>query len=815
MSNDDNTPTNVVQGMAFKEYPDQSYDSTDTTTLLDLIFHGLEKDEHIVSFLSKDGAPRLPVPVKAVLKKIRNTVLPHAFYFGTSSVTQHADGKIYNRKAQFSALHCVVLDDIGTKIDASTLPKELVPNYIIESSAGNYQYGFILAEPIRDIALADALIHIVYTSGYTDGGGKLVTKAVRLPAGVNCKVDADKMLDPVSLVEVNDDFWTAEDLINVLDTGITWDQVVEDPSAITKIRTRIVASTSPWAATPVAAESAAGIVDPLLEWMYDEDMVLSDPASDWVQVECPWHKDHTNGNPNAGYSPVGRGGVEYENQRGFSCKHGHCVDHKTADFIQILTQKRGAPEVPIHDLAAGLVRDFVFDQVTNSAIQVANCGKPFPIPMVGFRGAHPRKVKVYLADGKTKMVTESAIWENAPHRTIVSGETYAPNQPSAIVTDKHGVKRLNKFIEPAWGAGNYDQEDVDKFIELAHYLMPNEDEYEYVMAWLAAKATDRTFKGNAILMVATTQGIGRTLFTDLLADMFTRSNCNKVTFKEMVGDNQFNEWQSAQLVFCDEVMTDKKQLYSGYETLKDLLDPRPKEVMINVKYGGKYLEVNYASYILLTNHAGAIGQLRGDRRIYVVSNPQIRQAPSYYAGVEEWRNKIDDNGDPSWIKNVWRWLRTQPYDLEILNQPVPETRAKEIMRIETDGIEETLLRWCFDNISPAMPSKLLHEMLIEACDLANVEHVEVLRNLKPAMKALTLNAKGFAETQRVNGKVMKFRVSSEAVAADKFPAIREANKGAIATAMNTAAKDLGEILENKSDHLRLITELAGIIEDVV
>lgn len=811
---DDSTTSNIVQGIQFKEYPDQSYSSQDTQKLLDLVFHGLEEDEHIATFYTKNGQPSYPVTTGKTLNKIDRTAIPHAFYYGTSSLHTDTDGKVYNRKSQFAGLHVVVLDDIGTKIDVDSLPEELVPNYIIESSKGNYQYGYVLAEPIRDIALADALIHLVYTSGFSDSGGKLATKAVRLPAGVNGKKGTDKFLDPVTLVSSNEDYWTPEDLINVLDMGITWEQVLEDPSKVTQTKTRELRSLSPWAAVPIVAEAQSGVVDSMLEYLYSEGMVVHDNGAEWMTIKCPWHEGHTSGADTAGYSPLGRGGVEFQNQRGFKCLHEHCAGHNTADFLQHMAIQ-GSEELPVYDEAAFLVRDYVYDEISDCVIRVANAVAPYAIPMKGFRNSNNQKTVIYTAEGKAKRVTLAAIWETARHRVCVSGNSYNPACPTTIVTDVHGTKKLNTFVEPPWGDGKYDQKDVDMFLDIAHYLMPVEEEFNYFMQWLAAKVCERNFKGNAILMVATTQGIGRTMFSDLITDMFTRSNCGKVTFPELIAEGGFNEWQSNMLVFCDEVMTDRKKLYSSYETLKDRLDPRPKEILINKKFGSKSPEMNYSSFLLLTNHAAAIGALRGDRRIYIISNPQVRKEPEYYTAIEAWRNKLDSSGKPAWIKNVWRWLRQQPYNIEMLSKPVPDTRGKVIMQEETDGIEETLIRWCFKNIAPCLPSKVIRDLIIEANDMAGANSDEVLGHFKQAMKFMTLNAKGFKETQRVNGTAMKFRVSTEAVAAGKAPALTVPNRLAVNASIVKSAEVLNKVYYDKPMHLKIVTELAEIINSVV
>ena len=79
-----------------------------------------------------------------------------------------------------------------------------------------------------------------------------------------------------------------------------------------------------------------------------------------MTIQCPWHKGHTTGGDTAGYSPLGRGGSEYQNRRGFYCMHGHCAEHDTGEYLHWMANL-GAPELPIYDEAAHLVRDYAFD----------------------------------------------------------------------------------------------------------------------------------------------------------------------------------------------------------------------------------------------------------------------------------------------------------------------------------------------------------------------------------------------------------------------------------------------------------------------
>lgn len=252
------------------------YDIEQINKFFDTVFHSpLEQDEYIIGWASNSNIPSYPKDIDKVIDKLEKTSLAKACYFGTSTVTPAEDGELYNRKSQFKRLHVVVLDDIGTKVKASDLPADLVPNYIIESSEGNFQYGFILEQPIEDYELAEALIHLVYTSGYSDTGGKMPTKVVRMPCGINGK-KGDKGDFRVNLQTLNTEYWSPAELLDVLDVGVSWEDVVNDVNVAKQGRTSQFTGTSMWSPIKPTAASLDGIIDPVLEWLYEQNLVKND-----------------------------------------------------------------------------------------------------------------------------------------------------------------------------------------------------------------------------------------------------------------------------------------------------------------------------------------------------------------------------------------------------------------------------------------------------------------------------------------------------------------------------------------------------------
>lgn len=73
------------------------------------------------------------------------------------------------RKDDFAAFHMLVLDDVGTKVDRTRL-NGMVPTWEIETSPGNSQIGFRLADPLRDLVQVKLLQDAAIAAGLSDPG---------------------------------------------------------------------------------------------------------------------------------------------------------------------------------------------------------------------------------------------------------------------------------------------------------------------------------------------------------------------------------------------------------------------------------------------------------------------------------------------------------------------------------------------------------------------------------------------------------------------------------------------------------------------
>jgi len=184
------TPETGTNLLAFvPDFEPRVYDSDKVGEFLDLIFPDTMLDnENVVTCVKKPTSKGWYACSEDELFAKLESKAPKSLYYSTSTFNRDpADGKLYHRQSLFAALNIIVLDDVGTKVPFDKTPATFQPTYKLETSKGNFQWGYVLAEPVRDFEAASALVQLVYESGASDEGGKMPNKWVRMPEGINGK----------------------------------------------------------------------------------------------------------------------------------------------------------------------------------------------------------------------------------------------------------------------------------------------------------------------------------------------------------------------------------------------------------------------------------------------------------------------------------------------------------------------------------------------------------------------------------------------------------------------------------------------------
>jgi hypothetical protein len=636
------------------------------------------------------GIPRTPIRLPhsedAALKHLRDSVKPYHCYYCTSTLHPEESGKLSHKKANFVTWRVLMLDDIGTKVPVDRLPEALrKPTYIIESSPGNYQYGYVWETPVESLAEAEAFLQIIASADISDKGGLMPVKAARLPCGINGKKAKredgyDKGAFDVRLVELHEDrLFDPDQILKALEAKIDWSELQKDAREASRRTAHMTMGSSLW--SEAEYPTADGVIDPVLEWLNEMGEVKGD-TGDFVNIACPWGHEHSNHDTTAGYRPLGRG--DTPQTRAFHCFHDSCSSRTTTDFLAHVAAQ-GGPVGAVQDRVPHLTSTWIYDVIDNLVWKIRGGEKVQFVTPDAFNRKYARGQKIINPDGGIKMVPQHRLWLLSPARVDVYGRVLDPSTTARLVEDDHHL-RLNTFCPPTWKKAHPDPFHVKRFMEFLEYLIPCETERAYFLNWLAAKAQNMAFRGAAIMMVARRQGTGRNTLADMVKRMFGDSNCRMVPLKAMLND-QFNDWQEAPMVFVEEVQTNDTQngISATYERLKELVDVRPKRTTINPKYGKRRETMVYSSYLMFTNHTTALDFPANDRRLYVIENAAIPAAEQYFTDLNAWLEK------DVWPLHVWNWLQNQQVDMPALTAPPKPTQMKlQMAQTSVSVLEKTL-----------------------------------------------------------------------------------------------------------------------------
>lgn len=198
-----------------------------------------------------------------------------------------------------AALHVLLVDDIGTKVEPERASGVLgEPTYRIETSQGNEQWGYLLDPPDADPSHAESLVRAMVRIFTADAAGR--NRVARLPYGTNGKNGFKTRL----LAWKPDCRLSPEQAYLALEATPVEAADLTHPGALPIDQDPTIAAMEAQS-HPFEATSVAGI----------------------YKVQCPWVAEHSDGRDD---------GAAYISPAGFNCFHGHCADKTFAHFRSFL-----------------------------------------------------------------------------------------------------------------------------------------------------------------------------------------------------------------------------------------------------------------------------------------------------------------------------------------------------------------------------------------------------------------------------------------------------------------------------------------------
>jgi Family of unknown function (DUF5906) len=250
--------------------------------------------------------------------------------------------------------------------------------------------------------------------------------------------------------------------------------------------------------------------------------------------------------------------------------------------------------------------------------------------------------------GGTKMINPVSLWLKSKQRINVAGQQMRPDQPRPLFTDDDGNQWANVYCPTVYDSQGGDPRGGIEFLE---YLLPDQDERRWFTQWLSYKVQNPHVPGVSVIMVARDQGTGRGTLSELCARLLGRPYVLNLGFDLLSGksgQSQFNEWNAGSLLVCvaESSKSDGGSSYKakadGYETLKEVCEPRSIERYFSVKFGRPFTGRHHTSFLISSNHADALPIDRQDRRFAILTNGDANKEPRYWETLNDWM-AIDAN----------------------------------------------------------------------------------------------------------------------------------------------------------------------------
>ncbi|MEO2141036.1 MAG: primase-helicase family protein, partial [bacterium] len=578
---------------------------------------------------------------------------------------------ISRRRKDLLRAHVLVLDDIGTKTEAPTVE----PSYKLESSEGNFQWGYLL-EPTDQLAEYEALLVAVHGLGWGDAGAGGSYRVVRVPGSANMKEGRAGFRSRIVEWSV-DRIWSLEDLAEAF--GLDLYDLPLPKQKETAVR---------------ASVEVLEDIDIMLNFLSDNGHVLADDGGQWVDIMCPWADEHTTGTGGTGYSPLGRGGDDWEATRGFSCRHEHCKDRGIKDLVSEM-QKSGGPFVAGYDPLPWIQARYVYvgmGQQVADMVQRKRGGR-WIWDLADWGKNHAERVQIAGHD-KPVALYNAFVWSKRTRR--VDHDTYVPVRRDADVgvVEEHGQQILNAYVPPRW-------EEVHSeptiFLEHIEYLIPDGGEQDIFLDWLAFKIQNPDRRSYAVVMVADeVYGTGRSWLKNMI-ELALQGGVGTCTLPCLIGrgtpaEQTYNDWQSRIQILCVEeakdASVDRDIFFHSYETFKVNVDPMIRvDQRINPKYGKTRWENIYYNALIFTNHRDALAFPENDRRICVLANAGAMNTPEYYDRLAGGLNRVEG------AKVYWWLMHRNLGDYDPVYPPMTPSKAAmiEVNRSPAEQIMDYIL----------------------------------------------------------------------------------------------------------------------------
>lgn len=586
------------------------------------------------------------------------------------------------RKNDFLKLVCLVIDDVGPTLDAATVELLLgSPTWIVETSQGNFQWGYVLETGITDPVIANELIHRVRVmltgEEGKDPGQEAINRYMRLPTGLNLKKSLGGNPWKVRLVKISQGIRLTDGDVQRLVPDKLRGQ--GDKALFDDLAAGAAASSSTSSSSSSSSSEHMGVhaTDTLLGAMRKLGLVLGkarNTAMGWgFDIRCPWVDEHT--------ERAETGTVYVAGAGKFRCQHGHCIDRTVEDVrdkLDEMLRDEGCTggliyeEFDVVDPATvpappqGIRRTATKEEFFDSI--VAHLGHNTFFDLRNNREMTIRELDDHwtglLLDVLPRVGTGTKQKMILPHTWVyqegrlTSGRICWPGKPKVFAPDDRspGGFKMNiwdPLDRPLRNAAEteVDAEAIKLWLEVYWHVVgwdsqEERDIGELVLDWLALVlggfaervASGLTVKAGWQVVITGPQGIGKdSVIQPFMATLGQR--WSQIVQPQQFGTN-FNEWAAKRLVQVSETRQNTRGSITGHDVmnvLKGMFDQASIWIVIDGKYSPTYQCRNVVMGWFTSNERTPLRIEPDDRRFLVIDRHGTKPlSQNTYERLHKW-----------------------------------------------------------------------------------------------------------------------------------------------------------------------------------